>query len=207
MKHTEIKQKLESSCSIAGRETWLSLPARVRSTDTFIKSLQIGFVVLVVSIASAWAGGSVLQGVVKDPKGQPVKGADIRIEAQNKLFGTAKTDANGHYTSAALPAGTYRVTLIVNGAMKASINNTKTKTGPTELNFDLKPASASQAAASGKKGKHYVWVPPTTGSHLGGRWVEVDDTGNVTGTGAHGANRVDSASGQALQTQGASGGH
>jgi hypothetical protein len=171
----------------------------------FIKSLQIAFIGLVVFTANAWAGNSALQGIVKDPKGQPIKGADIRIEAKDgsKLFKTVKTDASGHYISDALPAGIYRVTLIVNGAVKASINNTKTKLGaPTELNFDLKPASASQASASGKKGKSYVWVPPTTGSHLGGRWVEVDDTGNVSGMGAHSMNRVDAATGKALQTMG-----
>jgi hypothetical protein len=145
----------------------------------FIKPLQIAFIGLVVSTASAWAGNSVIQGIVKDPKGQPVKGGDIRIEAKDgsKLFKTVKTDASGYYISDALPAGTYRVTLIVNGAVKASINNTKTKLGvPTQLNFELKPASASQASA--KKGKNYIWVPPTTGSHLGGRWVAVDDNGN-----------------------------
>jgi hypothetical protein len=145
----------------------------------FIKSLQIAFIGLIVFTASAWAGNSVLQGIVKDPKGQPVKGADVRIEAKDgsKLFKTVKTDASGRYISDALPVGTYGVTLIVNGAVKASIKNTKTKLGePTQLNFELKPASASQASA--KKGKNYVWVPPTTGSHLGGRWVEVDDNGN-----------------------------
>ena len=145
----------------------------------FIKPLQIAFIGLVVFAASAWAGNPILQGIVKDPKGQPVKGADIRIEAKDgsKLFKTVKTDASGRYISDALPAGMYRVTLIVNGAVKVSINNTKTKAGePTQLNFELKATSASQASA--KKGKNYIWLPPTTGSHLGGRWVEVDDNGN-----------------------------
>ena len=161
----------------------------------FIKPLQIAFIGLVVFTASAWAGNSVLQGVVKDPKGQPIKGADIRIEAQGggKLLGTTKTGANGRYTSDALPGSTYRVTLIVNGVTKASVN-TKTKIGgPTELNFDLKPVSASQASA--KKGKNYVWVPPTTGSHLGGRWVEVDDNGNP----AAGASNVQKANAEAVR--------
>jgi hypothetical protein len=65
----------------------------------------------------------------------------------------------------------------VNGAVKTSINNTKTRAdGPTQLNFDLKPVAASQASAGEKKGKHMVWMPATTGTHTGGRWVEVDDT-------------------------------
>jgi hypothetical protein len=148
----------------------------------FIKSLQMGFIGLVLCVATAWAATSVLQGTVKDPKGHPIKGADVRIETKDgsKLIKTVKTDANGHYVSDGLPAGVYRVTLVVNGAVKTSINNTKTRAdGPTQLNFDLKPVSASQATAAAKSGKHMVWVPNNTGTHIGGRWVEVPDTGNA----------------------------
>jgi hypothetical protein len=148
----------------------------------FIKSLQMGFIGLVLCVATAWAATSVLQGTVKDPKGQPIKGADVRIESRDgsKLIKTVKTDANGRYVSDGLPAGVYRVTLVVNGAVKTSINNTKTKADrPTQLNFDLKPVSASQATAATKSGKHKVWVPSRTGSHVGGSWVEVDDIGSA----------------------------
>jgi Carboxypeptidase regulatory-like domain len=147
-----------------------------------IKSLRIGFVGLVLCAASALAGPSAIQGIVKDAKGQAIKGADVRIESRDgsKLFKTVKTDANGHYTSDGLPAGVYRATLVVNGAVKASISNTKTKAdGPTQLNFDLKPVSAAQASATAKSGKHMVWVPAGTGTHIGGRWVEVPDTGSA----------------------------
>jgi Carboxypeptidase regulatory-like domain len=144
----------------------------------FIRLLRLGFIGMVLLAASAWAAPSVLQGVVKDPNGRPVKGADIRIEAKDgsKLFKTVKTDVNGRYVSDALPAGAYRVTLILNGAVKASIDGAKTKSGqPTQLNFDLKSAAASQASGSVKKTKHKVWVTAGTGTHLGGRWVEEDD--------------------------------
>jgi 5-hydroxyisourate hydrolase-like protein (transthyretin family) len=150
-------------------------------SSTFIKSLQIGFVGLVLCVASAWAGPSSIQGVVKDAKGQPIKGADVRIESKDgrKFLKTVKTDANGRYISDGLSAGVYRVTLVVNGAVKASIMNTKTMVDqPTQLNFDLKPVARSQASAAVKSGKHMVWVPSSTGSHIGGRWVEVDDTGS-----------------------------
>jgi 5-hydroxyisourate hydrolase-like protein (transthyretin family) len=149
--------------------------------STFIKSLQIGFVGLVLCVASAWAGPSSIQGVVKDAKGQPIKGADVRIESKDgsKLLKTVKTDGNGRYISDGLSAGVYRVTLVVNGAVRASIMNTKTLVDqPTQLNFDLKPVARSQASAAAKSGKHMVWVPASTGSHIGGRWVEVDDTGS-----------------------------
>src|SRR5438132_10988892 len=147
-----------------------------------MKLLRVVFIGLVLCVATAWAATSTLQGIVKDPKGHPIKGADVRIESKDgsKLIKTVKTDANGRYVSDGLPAGVYRVTLVVNGAVKASINNTKTKAdGPTQLNFDLKPTSAFQASDSTKKGKHMVCVPAKTGSHIGGGWVEVDDTGSV----------------------------
>jgi Carboxypeptidase regulatory-like domain len=144
----------------------------------FIRSLQIGFLGFVLCAASAWAGPSSIQGIVKDAKGQPIKGADVRIESKDgkQLLNTVKTDAHGRYISQGLTAGVYRVTLIVNGAVKGSIMNTKTKADqPTQLNFDLKPVAASQAAAGAKTGKHKVWVPNNTGTHIGGRWVEVPD--------------------------------
>jgi len=152
----------------------------------FIKSLQIGFMGLFLCISSAWAGPGSIQGIVKDAKGQPIKGADVRIESRDgkRLFNTVKTDAKGRYISQALQPGVYRVSLVVNSAVKASIMNTQTKADqPTQLNFDLKPVSASQASAGAKTGKHMVWVPSDTGSHIGGRWVEVNDSGNA-GTGA-----------------------
>ena len=158
--------------------------------------MRLGFVGLIFCVASAWAATSVLQGIVKDSKGHPIKGADVRIESRDggKVVKTVKTDANGRYVSDGLPAGIYRVTLVVNGAVKSSIKNTKTKAdGPTQLNFDLKPVPAAKAAAKG--GKHMVWVPASTGSHVGGRWVEVDDSGNAE----PGALNVKRASAQELE--------
>jgi hypothetical protein len=68
----------------------------------------------------------------------------------------------------------------VNGAVKASITNTKTKADQaTQLNFDLKPVAAAQASAEQKKGKRMVWMPARTGTHLGGNWIEVDDEGEA----------------------------
>ncbi len=74
----------------------------------FTKSLQMGFVGLVLSVATAWAGRSAIQGVVKDAKGQPIKSADVRIESRDgkKLLQTVKTDGKGHYLSNGLAAGT-----------------------------------------------------------------------------------------------------
>ncbi len=166
----------------------------------FMKSLQIGLIGFVLSVATAWAGPSAIQGVVKDAKGQAIKGADVRIESRDgkKLFQTVKTDGSGRYVSDGLAAGVYRVTLVVNGAVKASIMNTQTKADQaTQLNFDLKPVSASQTKATAKGGKHMVWVPSQTGSHIGGRWVEVDENGSAD----TGALNVKRGSAEALQRE------
>src|SRR5438034_4050145 len=153
---------------------------RVSSVEMLTKLLRMGIIGLMLCAANAWAGPASIQGIVKDAKGQPIKGADVRIESRDgkQLFGTVKTDPKGRYISQGLQPGVYRVSLVVNGAIKASITNTKTKSDQaTQLNFDLKPVAAAQANTQQKSGKHMVWMPPTTGSHTGGRWVEVDEGG------------------------------
>ncbi len=165
----------------------------------FMKSLQLGFMGLILCVASAWAATSSIQGIVKDTKGQPIKGADVRIVSKDgkQLLDTVKTDAKGRYISQALPVGVYRVSLVVNGAVKASITNTKTKADQaTQLNFDLRPVPAAQANATEKKGKHMVWMPAATGTHTGGRWVEVPD-----GATEPGALNVKRANAEQLQRQ------
>ena len=150
----------------------------------FNKSFGTGLIGLTLFTASAWAASSVLQGVVKDTNGLPIQGADIRIEAKNggKLLQTVKTDSNGRYISSGLPAGDYRVTLVVNGAVKTAINNTTIEAGElTQLNFDLAKTSASQPPRPAEKGKHWVWIPAFTGSRLPGRWIEIKDDGTWAG--------------------------
>src|SRR5215472_16701096 len=137
-----------------------------------IKSIWIGFAGLMLFVASALAVSSVLEGVVKDAEGRPIEGAAVRIEVKNggRLLTTVKTDENGRYILKSLAAGTYRVTLVVDGTLKASINNTTVGPGEsTQLNFDL---TRTRTFVTVKKGKHMVWIPAFTGSRLPGRWVE-----------------------------------
>jgi len=165
----------------------------------FIKSLQIGLMGFFLCSANAWAGTASIQGIVKDAQGKPIKGANVRIESRDgkQLFNTVKTDTQGRYISEGLQPGVYRVSLVVNGAVKAAIGNTKTKSDQaTQLNFDLKPVAAGQASTEQKKKKHMVWMPPSTGSHTGGRWVEVPD-----GASEPGALNVKRASAEELQRE------
>src|SRR5215475_13493698 len=109
--------------------------------SNFVKSIWIGFIGVMLFVASAWAASSELQGLVRDANGHPIQGADIRIEATNtaRLITKVKTNVNGRYNLEGLAAGNYRVTLVVNGAVKASINNATLEPGEsTQLNFELK---------------------------------------------------------------------
>jgi hypothetical protein len=147
----------------------------------FLKAYSISFVGLFLVTFSAWAGTSAFEGVVKGPGGHPIKGAAVRIEATNgsNFSRIVKTDAAGHYTADGLPAGIYKATLVVNGAVKASILNASTQSGKhTQLNFELTPKTKFVKT-------HKVWISPDTGTHIGGgQWVDVDDNGNpVNNTG------------------------
>jgi len=166
----------------------------------FMKSIWIGFIGVMLFVASASAASSELQGIVKDAKGHPIKGADIRIEATNsgRLITTVKTNVNGRYSLEGLAAGDYRVTLVVNGAVKTSVSNATLEPGEsTQLNFELKQTRASVTVT---KGKHRVWMPAFTGSRLPGRWVEVDDSGGWSAANAT-ANHVVRVSAEELRRE------
>jgi len=168
------------------------------------KSLQICFVTLLVSGVAAWAspvGPSTLQGDVKDSKAQPVAGAEVHIQAKDGsgLNKIVRTDANGHYVASKLPNTDYEVVLFVNGSIKASINNTKVFADkPTQLDFKL---TGQLAANKAKKRTHMVYVPAETGSHLSGRWVEVDDNGNANTISANNVQTVGAADVRNMQNR------
>ena len=109
------------------------------SSKSFILTLAGIFLVTF----SVCAGTSVLEGVVRDAAGRPIRGADVRIETKH-FSKIVKTDSTGHYATDSLPVGTYRVMLVINGQLKASIPDARTQSGkPTQLNFDLSQKSAS----------------------------------------------------------------
>ena len=96
---------------------------RVSSVDMLAKLLRMGIIGLMLCAANAWAGPASIQGIVKDAQGKPIKGADVRIESRDgkQLFNTVKTDTQGRYISQGLQPGVYRVSLVVEGAVKAAI--------------------------------------------------------------------------------------
>ena len=128
------------------------------------KSLILSLVGVLLVTFSVFAGTSVLEGVVKDATGRPIKGADVRIEAKN-FSKILKTDASGRYVTDVLAVGTYQVTLVINGQVKASIRDAKTQVNkPTQVNFDLsgKRASADKVKRPTAYGKDFMDIRPST---------------------------------------------
>ena len=114
------------------------------------KSLVLSLVGVFLVTFSVFAGRSVLEGVVKDATGHPIKGANVRIEAKN-FSKILKTDASGHYVTDGLAVGTYKVTLVINGQVKASILDAKTQVDkPTQVNFDLSGKRVDNVPRYGK---------------------------------------------------------
>jgi len=126
------------------------------------KSLILSLIGVLLVAFSVFAGTSVIEGVVKDATGRPIKGADVRIESKN-FSKILQTDARGHYVTDGLPVGTYKVTLVINGQVKASIPDAKTQVDkPTQLNFDLsgKRASAEKVRRPAVYGKDLMDIRP-----------------------------------------------
>jgi tetratricopeptide (TPR) repeat protein len=96
---------------------------------------------------SAWAQISAIEGDVKDPDGQPLKGVSILIERKD-MKGTykgAKTDKKGHYIYNGLPLGLYKVSVLIDNQVRDTVDNVKTQLGePKVVDFDLKK-TAQQA--------------------------------------------------------------
>jgi len=140
---------------------------------TFVRVASVAFVSFCLML-KAQAGEAGLSGIVKGPSG-PIQGAEIRIQGSDaNRIGKIHTTSNGHYNYPELEAGTYNVTLVVDGVTKASIANVRTKAGETQtLNFEILQGSLARPFAPGK---HYVWVPRQTGTHLGD-WMEVEGDG------------------------------
>jgi len=125
------------------------------------KSLILSLVGVLLVTFSVFAGTSVLEGVAKDATG-PIKGADVRIEARN-FSKILKTDASGHYVTHSLPVGTYKVMLVINGQVKASILDAKTQLDkPTQLNFDLSAKSVEKVRRPAVYGKDFMDISVST---------------------------------------------
>ena len=123
-------------------------------------------------LGSAFGQKAVIEADVRGVDGAPAKGAEVRIERQDKKAAPviAKTDKQGRVVANDLEIGSYKVTATVEGGVQSS-QIVKTRSNkPTLIPLDMRKA----VAVAGKGKMRSVWVPAQTGSRLGGigkRWA------------------------------------
>lgn len=144
---------------------------------TPVRIISLVVIASLLCCGSAWAAASKIEGIVKDPDGHPLRDAQIRVEGKN-FSRTANTDTKGHYNQGGLGTGTYDVTLLLNGQVKTSVANVQIlrQGETTTLDFALRRGRGARPSGAGK---NFVWVGSETGSHINGRWLEVDERGHV----------------------------
>lgn len=113
-----------------------------------LKNLALSAAAFFMLAVTASAQVSAIEGIVKDPNGQPIQGAVLKIERKDiKGNYTVKTDKKGHYGHYGLPLGTYKITLEVDGKVADFVDNVRSKLGdPLNLPFNLKAAQPVAAA-------------------------------------------------------------
>ena len=139
-----------------------------------LKSWQAALSVVFLSLSSVAVNGSSLEGKVLGPDGQPIKGADVRLQNSAPKLEAAltKTDVRGQYRFINVAPGTYKVSVSSANVEQRLIADVKVD---GNKRVDLKVSPENSAARA--KEKHLVRVPTPTGSQIGGRFREVDNTG------------------------------
>ena len=118
---------------------------------TLRKLLLVAPLTILFSAACFAQTTAAMEGEVKGDDGQPLKGAVIKIVRTDiKSNYNTKTDKKGHYYYGGLQAGTYRVSIEVDGKERGFQDHVILHLGgePQPVNFDLK-AQAATAPAGG----------------------------------------------------------
>ncbi|HEX4133417.1 MAG TPA: carboxypeptidase regulatory-like domain-containing protein [Bryobacteraceae bacterium] len=115
-----------------------------------LKSLALSGLALLFLSLPAFSQTSIVEGVVKDPDGKPLQGAQITIHRTDiKGDYNVKTDKKGHYGHYGLPlGGVYDISVVVNGQVKDMIKGVKTSGTPVTEDFNLKDAQAQAAGGA-----------------------------------------------------------
>lgn len=162
---------------------------------TYLKlnlALIIGATLL--SGGAAFAQKSTVEAEIRGPDGKTSSGAVVRFERQDKPAAgiTSTTGVNGRAAAKNVDAGTYRVLAqLPSGARSEQI--VKAAAGrPVLVKFNMTAPVAGQAATAKKK--IFVWVPTTTGTHMGGHYEEVGAVQAEKGPNGQNIERVNPAS-------------
>ena len=139
---------------------------------------------VMLGLASAKGDTNAVQGLITGADGKPVAHAEVRAErtdAAAKRIVT-KTDANGYYKFASLPAGKYSITVVTDAGAVQAAGATATVSAPdgqpirrfiSAMPYQVKADFRGTKKVDARS--QYVWKPGDTGSHIPGRWVKVSE--------------------------------
>lgn len=149
--------------------------------------LSVASIVCAAMLGLAPAKGDTnsVQGQITGSDGKPVAHVTVRADrtdAVGKQMVT-KTDANGYYQFASLPAGKYSISVVTEaGSSVQAAGATATISGsdgqPIRRFISAMPYQVKADFRGSKRANvrsQYVWKPGETGSHIAGRWVKVSE--------------------------------
>jgi tetratricopeptide (TPR) repeat protein len=120
--------------------------------------IAIMAVLLACSSRMAWAQTGGIEGDIKGVDGQPVVGAEVRIDRIDiKQHFQTKTDKKGHYFHAGLPSGTYNISLWQDEKQIWLDQNVRVSVGdPTKHDVDIKAAQEAAIKSMPKEQKEQL---------------------------------------------------
>src|SRR5216684_3719254 len=121
----------------------------------FKKALLIlSLALLATPLLIVHSAGGRIEGKVTDPKGAVIVGATVIVtDPITKQTFTAVTDQQGHYKVAALPAGSYSLTVSARGFSDARRDDVRVQDGAlatVDLKLEIAPIEAAVTVASPK---------------------------------------------------------
>jgi hypothetical protein len=131
-----------------------------------MKVLPIAVFTSLFLATTAFAQKSTVAGYALGTDRQPLQNVNVRIQQQNAKSPAVvvKSNAKGAFVARDLPVGNYTVSLLAGDGGVASAVTVKTKPNETAT-VNFLPQAPIAAAAPKRRAR---WVPPPTGSHMGG---------------------------------------
>lgn len=135
-----------------------------------LNSWQAVLSVLCLSLSSVAVKGSTLEGRVCGADGQPIKGADVRLQNSSARLEAmlTKTDVRGQYRFMNVTSGKYKVSVFSENAAQRLIADVKID-GNRRVDLKINPVNSTARTK--------VRVPSPTGTNIGPKWKEMDNTG------------------------------